>query len=109
VARTIVWAGRARSDLRISAEYIRRVSPHAARAFVSAVLQAARSLSESPERGRVVPDIDDPEVRELFVGRYRLLYEVHPEAVWVMRVLHSSRDLLLALGRRPLEETERDK
>jgi toxin ParE1/3/4 len=109
VARAIVWAGRARSDLRISAEYIRKASPTAARAFVSAVLQTARSLSESPERGRVVPDIDDPEVRELFVGRYRLLYEVHPEVVWVMRVLHSSRDLLLALGRRPREEAERDK
>ena len=109
MARTIVWAGRARSDLRTSAEYIRKASPKAARAFVSAVLQAARSLSESPERGRVVPDIDDPEVRELFVGRYRLLYEVHPEAVWVMRVLHSSRDLLLALGRRPSEEADRDK
>jgi toxin ParE1/3/4 len=109
VARTIVWAGRARSDLRLSAEYIRRASPKAARAFVSAVFQAARSLSESPERGRVVPDIDDPEVRELFVGRYRLLYGVHPEAVWVMRVLHSSRDLLLALRRPPSEDADRDK
>jgi len=109
VARTVVWAGRARSDLRISAEYIRAASPAAARAFVSAVLQAARSLSESPERGRVVPDLDDPEVRELFVGRYRLLYEVRPGVVWVLRVLHSSRDLLLALGRRSRDEAERER
>ncbi len=79
MARAIVWAGRARADLRISAEYIRKASPAAARAFVSAALQAARSLSECPERGRVVPDVDDPEVR----------------------------DLLLALGRRSREEAER--
>ena len=108
MARTIVWSSRARSDLRLQDE-LATLRPQAARAFVSAVLQAARSLSESPERGRVVPDIDDPEVRELFVGRYRLLYEAHPEAVWVMRVLHSSRDLLRALGRRPSEEADREK
>ena len=109
MARAIVWAGHAQSDLRASAEYIRKVSPVAARDFVSAALQAARSLSESPERGRVVPEIDDPEVREIFVGRCRLLSEVHPEAVWVMRILHSNRDLLLALRRRPSEEADRDK
>jgi hypothetical protein len=33
---------------------------------------------------------------------------VHPDAVWIMRVLHTSQDLLLALGRRTREEAERE-
>ena len=58
------------------------------------------------ERGWVVSDFNDLEVRQVLVGRYRVLYEVHPDAVWIMRVLHTSQDLLLALGRRTREEAE---
>lgn len=67
-----------------------------------------RTLAESPERGRVVPELEDPEVHELFVGRYRVLYEIHPREVWVMRVIHGNRDLLLALGKRRHDESERE-
>ena len=70
------------------------------------VFQATRSLSTFSERGWVVPDLNDPEVHQVLVGRYRVLYEVHPEAVWIMRVLHTSQDLLLALGRRSRGEAE---
>jgi plasmid stabilization system protein ParE len=106
VARAVEWAGRAKSDLRLAVEYIRKVSPESAKAFLSQVFQAARSLSTFSERGRVVPDLGDPAVRQVLVGRYRVLYEVHPEAVWIMRVLHTSQDVLLALGRRTREEAE---
>jgi hypothetical protein len=30
-------------------------------------------------RGRIVPEISDGAVRELFVKNYRLIYEVRPE------------------------------
>jgi plasmid stabilization system protein ParE len=53
-----------------------------------------------------VPDPGDPAVRQVLVGRYRVPYEVHPEAVWIMRVLHTSQDVLLAPGRRTREEAE---
>ena len=82
MARAVEWAGRAKSDLRLAVEYIRKDSPESAKAF------------------------DDPAVRQVLVGRYRVLYEVHHDAVWIMRVLHTSQDLLLALGRRTREEAE---
>lgn len=106
MARAVAWAGRAKSDLRLAVEYIRKASPDGARAFLSKVFETTRSLSRFTERGRLVPDLNDPEVREVYVGRYRVLYEVHPEAVWIMRVLHTSQDLLLALGRRTRDEAE---
>lgn len=85
MARAVAWAGRAKSDLRLAVEYIRKDSPASA-------------------KGWVVPDLNDPEVRQVLVGRYRVLYEVHSDAVWIMRVLHGSQDLLLALGRRNRDE-----
>ena len=91
MARAVEWAGRAKSDLRLAVEYIRKNSTTSAKAFLAEVA-----------------DLNDPEVRQVFVGRYRVLYEVHPDAVWIMRVLHTSQDLLLALGRRTRDEAERE-
>jgi plasmid stabilization system protein ParE len=61
---------------------------------------AARSLAELSERGRIVPEIGDPAVRELLLGRYRVVYEVFPERVAIVRVIHASRDFLSAWGGR---------
>jgi plasmid stabilization system protein ParE len=41
-------------------------------------LEAAFSLDVFSERGRVVPEFNQPNVRELLVQRYRVLYEVTP-------------------------------
>jgi len=92
LARTIVWAQRARSDLRLAVSFIRTESPDAARAFASAVIKASRSLATLSERGRVVRELADEQVRELILGRYRMIYEVFPERVAVLRVIHASRD-----------------
>ena len=39
-------------------------------------LAAASGLATLSERGRVVRELNDPAVRDIFVYRYRLLYEV---------------------------------
>jgi toxin ParE1/3/4 len=92
LARTIVWARRARSDLQLAVAHIRADSPDAARTFASAIIQASRSLSTLSQRGRVVPEVGQQEVRELLLGRYRLIYEVFPDRVAVVRLIHASRD-----------------
>jgi len=55
-------------------------------------LQAASSLSTMAERGRIVPEFNRPSKRELFVFRYRLIYELGEDEVIVQAFLHSSRD-----------------
>ena len=59
-------------------------------------IQASRSHSTLSERGRVVPELGQEEIRELLLGRYRLVYEVLPDKVAVVRVVHASRDFLRA-------------
>jgi plasmid stabilization system protein ParE len=39
-----------------------------------------------------VPELDDPTVREIFVYRYRLVYEVAPSQITVLSFLHGARD-----------------
>ena len=44
------------------------------------------------ERGRVVPELDDPTIREVFVYRYRLQYRIEDTRVLVVAFLHGARD-----------------
>jgi plasmid stabilization system protein ParE len=72
--------------------YVAQDSPAAARRLLIDVLDAAESLTTLSQRGRRVPELENPVVREIFVGQYRLIYEVHPSQVCILACLHRSRD-----------------
>ena len=57
------------------------------------MIERADSLAELSERGRIVPELDDPSLRELLVNPYRLLYEVHERQVRVVGFLHQRQDV----------------
>ena len=42
--------------------------------------------------GRIVPEIGDPNVRELIVYSYRLIYEILPEEIRILALIHGKRD-----------------
>lgn len=73
--------------------YLARDSLPAAECLLVETLEAAASLDAFSERGRVVPEWNQPSVRELFVQRYRLLYQVTPDEVHVLAFIHAARDL----------------
>ena len=73
--------------------YLAQDSHPAAERLLIAALEAAGSLEAFSERGRVVPELDQPTIRELFVQRYRLFYEVRPAEVQILAFVHSARDL----------------
>lgn len=59
----------------------------------SAKREMPRALTHLADRGRVVPEWDDTSVRELFLGNYRLLYQVTEQIVFVIGFIHGARDL----------------
>jgi plasmid stabilization system protein ParE len=67
--------------------------------LVTEVREAARSLNEFAERGRVVPEFGNPQFRELLVRNHRLIYRVQEDVVTIYGFIHGARDLL-ALWRR---------
>lgn len=93
MARRVAWTETAWRDLERIGDYIAEDSPGYAAAFVRRVRDRARSLEEMAERGRVVPELDEPGVRELVVGSYRLIYEIGAEDVFVLGLIHGARDL----------------
>jgi hypothetical protein len=53
------------------------------------------------ERGRVVPELGHPAIREIFVKGYRMVYKVSPDRVWILAVVWGRRDFLNAWQERP--------
>jgi plasmid stabilization system protein ParE len=93
MARQVRWSHEAVTDLEAIAEYISKDSAYYAAAFVEEILSVANSLDLFSERGRIVPEVGDSAVRELFVKGYRLLYKFGNEFVLVLAVIHGRRDL----------------
>ena len=73
----VIWTLQARMMLDEAVSYIAQDSLSAAQRLLVFALDAAASLTTLSERGRRVPEVGDPNTRELFVQRYRLIYEVH--------------------------------
>lgn len=93
MARRVAWTETAWRDLQRIADYIAEDSPGYAAALVRTIRDRARSLEELAARGRVVPELDQPTVRELIVGSYRLIYEISERNVYVLGLIHGARDL----------------
>jgi plasmid stabilization system protein ParE len=72
--------------------YIAEDSLPAAQKILERALEAAASLAAMSERGRIVPELETPSIREVFVGRYRLIYEVEESKIEVLAFLHGARD-----------------
>ena len=93
MARTVKWTESATSDLEEVAEFIARDSRFYATAVVREARKAARSLRVSAERGRIVPERNSSDIRELFLWRYRLIYKVTSRHVYILAFIHGARDL----------------
>ncbi|OGQ78983.1 MAG: hypothetical protein A3F90_07020 [Deltaproteobacteria bacterium RIFCSPLOWO2_12_FULL_60_19] len=90
--REVIWTRRARDALDEAAAYVAQDSPERAVDLIERALDAAESLDTLSERGRIVPELDNPTVREILVQKYRLLYEVAASQITVLGFLHGARD-----------------
>lgn len=93
MARRVIWTESAWADVQAAADYIEKDSRRYAMAFVREVRDAALSLKSMAARGRVVPEVSNPAVRELFVRNYRLIYLVAENDVHIIAFVHGARDL----------------
>ena len=90
--RRVVWGQGARNALDAAVAYIAEDSPEGAKKVLDVVLRTASSLDALSERGRVVPEVSDPTIREAFVYSYRLMYRVTDEEVQIVGFVHGARE-----------------
>lgn len=87
----VAWSPRAVEDLDAIAQYISADSAAYAAAVVKTILAATRHLLHFPRSGRVVPEITDESIRELFAYSYRVIYRIEDEVITIAAVVHGRR------------------
>ena len=93
MASRVTWSGHALRDLENIAEYIAADSPRYAAAVVKKIVTQARMLGRFPRSGRKVPEFEDPNLREVVVYSYRVIYRLMSEEILIAAVVHGRRSL----------------
>src|SRR4030042_3930906 len=99
----VIWAGIAENDLREIIEYIAIDSPTTALKILKKIKQKASSLYTLPERGRIVPELQDQAIliyRELIVPPWRIIYRISEMKIYVLSVLDARQNVEDILLRR---------
>jgi toxin ParE1/3/4 len=89
----IRWTEQAAEDLEAIAEYIARDSPHYASLFCLNTVAKIERLELFPMLGRIVPETNDPAIREILMGNYRIIYRLVGETVEILSIYHGARIL----------------
>jgi len=82
----IVWTQSALSDLRAIHDYVSTDSELYANLSVEGLFDTVEHIQQHPNEGRVVEEFNNPEVRELVIGRYSVVYRISSGIVGVVRV-----------------------
>jgi plasmid stabilization system protein ParE len=85
------WTPQSVSDLESIAEFIATDSSHYASLFVIDVFAAVERLEKFPESGRVVPERNDPKIREIIPGNYRIIHRLRGDIVEILTIHHGAK------------------
>jgi plasmid stabilization system protein ParE len=92
----VLWTEAALSQLQAIHDYISHTSPEYASRVIDRLTTRSIQIAEFPYSGRIVPEYDLNDVREVFQWPYRIIYLIKPEEsrVEVLAVVHGARSHL---------------
>ena len=72
-------------------EFIGTDSPKRAETFINYLIERGESISQNPQIGRTVPEIPNPDIREIVVKKYRIVYRIKKEKIEILTVFEGHR------------------
>jgi toxin ParE1/3/4 len=94
----IIWSPDAINDLEIISDYISLDSERYASVVVTRIISLAEDILAFPMSGRIVPELEEENVREKFYKSYRIIYRINTDnTVDVLRVFHQAQELNINL------------
>lgn len=89
------WSKRALKDVAQLRDYIALDSPFYARQFIARLATRLEGLPEFPQSGRLVPEAERDDIREIVYQGYRAIYQLREtqQEIVIVSVVHGSRDL----------------
>lgn len=93
----ITWSREAGENLAQIEEFIARDSLERAIRFVDALIDHVETmLPDNPGSGRVVPEIGNPDIRELIYRGYRIVYRLQGDVLEILTVFEGHRLLRMS-------------
>ncbi len=103
----VVWTKHAKFDLENIIEYIKLDSIDLAKNIFLEIKEECQKLYYFPERKRIVPELQQigiTKYRELIYKRWRIIFKIQQDKVFVLLVVDSSRNMEDILFQRLLKE-----
>jgi addiction module RelE/StbE family toxin len=87
----IRWSYEALERLIEIEDYISKDSSVRAIQFVDQLIEYAELLSGKPLMGRIVPELANPDIRELVFKKYRIIYRLKEKRIEILTVFEGHR------------------
>lgn len=80
-------------DLESIRDYIRKDSPFYADTYIEKILNSIQNIQDFPKIGRFIPKFRNDNIREKRFGNYRIIYQLTPDQINIIAVIHSARKI----------------
>lgn len=94
---TTTWTREALQQLAAIEAFIARNNPQRAIAFVNYLIEQGELVALNPGIGRIVPELSNPDIREIIVKNYRLVYRKSRDKIEILTVYEGHK--LLKMGK----------
>lgn len=89
----IIWSAVANEDLKNIASFIERDSLYYAKLTVQNIHKQIKKLKIFPFSGRIIPEYNEPNFREIIYGNYRIMYFVDNDLIKIITIVHNKQDV----------------
>ncbi len=89
----IIWSPLAVDRTTEIAEYITLDNPASATKWVEVLFDKVQLLKSSPKSGRIVPETQRDDIRELIYGNYRIIYRIEKNKISILTIRHGKQIL----------------
>ena len=87
----IIWTKWAIKYLKSIFEFVSIDSKFYAARFIDSIISRVDQLSIYPLSGRIVPEKNNPIIRELINGNYRIIYKINKTHITILRIHNAAR------------------
>ena len=90
----IIWTNQALRKLNKFVDYIAQDDVVTAEKWALKVIKKTDQLIKQPESGRIVPEYNEQNLRELIFGNYRVIYRIRKDenTIYIQTVWHVRQD-----------------
>ncbi len=87
----LIWSPLSLERIIEISKFISEDKPSAAKKWIEDVFNSVDGLNKFPESGRVVPEVNRQEIREILFGNYRIIYRIEMNTISVLTVRHGKQ------------------